>query len=177
MFKHALIAALSFPAAAFAVGLDDSDPPKPTETTQTCTDGTIWDESSKSCVLIKDSRLDDDTRYRAAREFAYAGAYDHALQTLAAMSDQNDDRVLTYLGFTNRKLGNAELAHRLYQKALATNPDNLLARSYMGQGYAEAGHVDLAWRQLKEIRARGGAGTWAETALIHAIQTGSGYNY
>jgi Tfp pilus assembly protein PilF len=64
-----------------------------------------------------------------------------------------------------------------YQAALAADPDNFLARSYMGQGHAEAGEIVLAQAQLSEIRARGGRGTWAEWSLRQAIQTGSGYNY
>ena len=49
--------------------------------------------------------LDDETLYGAVREFAYAGQYGHAQMALAAMSDQTDDRVLTYWGFTHRKMG------------------------------------------------------------------------
>ena len=100
-----------------------------------------------------------------------------AQDVLAAMSDQADDRVLTYLGFTHRKMGNVDLGMRFYNKALAKNPDNLLARSYLGQGLIEAGDTDAAVEQLREIIARGGKGSWSETSLRTALNTGVTYSY
>ncbi len=173
-----LTAALILPTAAFAAGSDSSSPPTSTETTTRCEAGQIWDQTTQSCVApSQDSRLDDDTLYDAVREFAYAGRYDDALRALAAMSDAGDDRVLTYMGFVHRRMGDAELGNAYYRQALARNPDNLLARSYMGQGMAESGDMTAARLQLAEIRMRGGAGSWAETALKQAIETGRGASY
>ena len=93
------------------------------------------------------------------------------------IADQSDDRVLTYWGFTHRKLGHTELANAFYLKALAKNPDNLLARSYMGQGFVAEGRVDDAIAQWREIRARGGEGTWAEASLRESIRSGITYSY
>jgi Tfp pilus assembly protein PilF len=93
------------------------------------------------------------------------------------MQNPSDTLALTYYGFTHRKAGRVDLGMTYYQAALAADPDNFLARSYMGQGHAEAGEIVLAQAQLSEIRARGGRGTWAEWSLRQAIQTGSGYNY
>lgn len=178
MFRPALTLALVLPACAFAAGSDTTTPPKPTETTTACTDGKIWDAGTETCVPpAQESRLDDDTLYGAVREFAYAGQYGAAVAALDAMSDQGDDRVLTYRGFTLRKLGKPDAAQAFYDRAIARNPDNILARSYMGQGFAERGRTDLARLQLAQIRARGGAGSWAETALVQAIVTGQGYGY
>ena len=64
-----------------------------------------------------------------------------------------------------------------YDQALTRNPDNILARSYMGQGKVAAGDKVAAVIQLREIQARGGAGTWAETSLRSAIETGTTYSY
>ena len=172
-----LAVALAAPTFAFAVGSDDFTPPKKTKTTTECTDGQIFDETTKTCVDAKESSLNDDALYQAVREFAYAGQFDAAKRAMDAMSNQQDDRVLTYRGFVNRKLGNAELAMQFYTAALTQNPDNLLARSYMGQGLAKAGNMPAARIQLAEIRARGGQGTWAETALDRAIETGVTANY
>ncbi|KAJ54580.1 hypothetical protein ACMU_17900 [Actibacterium mucosum KCTC 23349] len=172
-----LALALTAPTFALAVGSDDFKPPKTTETTTECTDGQIYDETTKTCVDAKESSLGDDVLYQAVREFAYAGQYDAAKRAMDAMSNQQDDRVLTYRGFVNRKLGNTELAMQYYSAALTKNPDNLLARSYMGQGLAKAGNMPAARIQLSEIRARGGADTWAEIALADAIKTGVTYNY
>lgn len=176
---HRLIfaAALATPLPALAVGGTEDAPPPPTETTIRCETGQVWDNETKSCVSPRESRLDDDTLYRAAREFAYAGRYRDTLDVLDAMSDQMDDRVLTYRGFAHRKLGETARGMAYYQAALTANPDNLLARSYLGQAYAEAGDMVLARTELSEIRARGGRGTWAETALRLTLETGRGTAY
>lgn len=165
------------PIASFAAGSDDTAPPTPTATTIKCEEGLVYDEKTKKCVAPVEGALDDDTLYQAVRELAYAGKYDAALTVLAAMSDQSDDRVLTYLGFINRKMGNVERGMDYYDVALSLNPNNILARSYMGQGLVEQGEMELAQAQLDEIVARGGAGTWAETSLRRAIATGTTYTY
>lgn len=169
-------ACLALPGTAMAVE-EDPIPPKPTKTTTECADGMVWDEAAKACTQPKESRLDDDTLYRAAREFAYAGAYGHALNALDAMSDQGADRVLTYRGYTLRKLGETGKALGFYREALARNPDNLLARSYLGQAFVEMGRHDLARAELTEIRARGGRMTWPEIALREALRSGRAAGY
>ena len=177
MTRLLLAAAFLIPSAAFAVGSNDTSPPKPTETTMECSDGQVWDADAKECVNPQSGSLLDDELYKAAREFAYAGQFDNTLKVLAAMSDPMDDRVLTYKGFVNRKLGHTELGNEFYLQALAVNPDNILARSYMGQGMVEAGDLIAAREQLIEIRLRGGQGTWAEAALQTAIESGKTYSY
>lgn len=172
-----IILAATVPGLAFAAGSDSFSPPKGTKTSKVCKGTQVWDSKTKKCVNPKESRLSPDTMYNAVRELAYAGRYDDAQGILSAMPDQQDDRVLTYWGFTHRKKGNAELGNTFYQAALAKNPDNLLARSYMGQGLVAAGDIYAARAQLTEIRQRGGAGTWPEVALAQAISTGSASDY
>lgn len=177
-----LVLFLCLPAVAFAAGggFDTggtTKPPEPTETTKTCKGVKVWDEEKKRCVKPKNSSLDTDTLYGAVRELAYAGRYTDAQGVLLAMADQSDDRVLTYWGFTHRKLGNVDLANDFYRRAIARNPDNILARSYMGQGFVEEGNTQAAIGQWREIKARGGDGTWAEASLREAIRTGMTYSY
>lgn len=178
-----LALAVAMPGFAFAAGGDSgggttwTNPPKPTETTKNCKGVRVWDAEKKRCVKPKNSSLDTDTLYGAVRELAYAGRYTDAQGVLSAMADQSDDRVLTYWGFTHRKLGQQELANAYYQQAITTNPDNILARSYMGQGFVEQGKLDLAIAQWREIKARGGEGSWAEASLREAIRTGTTYSY
>lgn len=171
------LALSTLPFAVFAAGTDDTKPPTPTETTTECKDGLVWDKKKKECVEPVEGRLDDDTLFRAARELAWAGQNEAALKVLAAMQEGDSDRVLTYKGFANRKAGRVEEGMAFYSAALARNPDNILARSYMGQGLVEQGEAALARLQLDEIRARGGAGTWAEASLADAIRTGVTYSY
>ncbi len=175
MFKPLLALALVAPAMAFAAG--GGSAPATTPTTATCTDGKIYDADTKECVDAQESSLTDDERYEAAREFAYVGQFQAARDALAAMSVQTDGRVQTYLGFTERKLGNMDKAMLHYTAALAQDPDNILARSYMGQGFAEQGKLTAAKQQLREIRARGGRNTWAEFSLAQAIRSGAGFAY
>jgi Flp pilus assembly protein TadD len=165
------------PFAALAAGSDDTEPPPATQTSTECVKGQVWDEATKSCVDAESGQLDDDTRFRAVRELAWAGRPEDALIVLSAMTEGQTDRVLTYIGFANRKAGRMAEGLAAYDAALALNPDNLLCRSYLGQAYVEIGQIDLAQLQLDEIRARGGAGLWAETALQSAIQTGETHSY
>jgi tetratricopeptide (TPR) repeat protein len=173
-----LAASLSIlPFAAFAAGSDDSEPPTPTETTTECEKGQVWDEKTKACVTAEDSSLNDDQRYNAVRELAYAGRYDDALAMLATMSEGDTARVLTYRGFALRKSGQIEQGIAAYEQAIALDPANILARSYYGQLLVEMNELDLARSQLAAIRATGRTGTWAETALATAIETGVTYTY
>ncbi|TNF64103.1 MAG: tetratricopeptide repeat protein [Rhodobacteraceae bacterium] len=166
------------PGLAFAAGSDDPvATPKPTKTTQECTGVQVWDEATQKCVDPKNGALSPDVLKDAVRELAYAGRFEDAQGVLRAIPDQQDDYVLTYWGFTHRKLGDAALAMEFYKQALDRNPDNLLARSYMGQAHVEAGRMMAARTQLREIRARGGAGLWPEISLAQAIETGATYNY
>lgn len=176
--RLATVLAISlFPFAALAAGSDDSDPPKQTETSTKCENAQVWDEATQSCVNAESGQLDNETRFRAVRELAWAGRPDEALTVLSTMNEGNSDRVLTYLGFANRKAGRLEVGLDFYAQALDANPNNILARSYLGQALVEMGEIELASLQLNEIRTRGGAGTWAETALDTAIRTGQTLSY
>ncbi len=161
---------LALPTALLAAG-GESKPSKPK-----CPYNKVYDEKKKECVLPEESSLDTDTLYETVRSLAYAGRYDDAQSVLAVMP-QDDDRTLTYLGFTNRKMGRADVAMGYYTQALAVNPSNILARSYMGQGLVEQGNIADALVQLRAIRDHGGTGTWAEASLRTAISTGQTYNY
>jgi tetratricopeptide (TPR) repeat protein len=176
----ALIVALAIvlpTTTAFAAGSDSDEAPKKTKTSTECKDGKVWDKEKKECLDAKSDLLTDDARYQAASELAYSGRYSQAQTVLAAMSDQTDSRVLTYYGFTHRRSGDVELGMKYYNQALAADPDNLLARSYMGQGYVEQGQMDQARMQLVEINARGGKGTWPQISLANALESGVGYSY
>ena len=175
--RLALTLALTLPMAAFAVGSDDSSPPPSTPTTTTCPKGTVWDARRNGCVQTSLNQLPDSDRLQAVRELAYAGRTQDAIDMLDTISDQTSDMVLTYRGFTARQRGDMAAALTAYRGALLRNPDNVLARSYMGMGLAGTGDLAGAWEQLIEIRARGGAGSWAEAALAETIRTGRAARY
>lgn len=160
---------------ARAAGSDDGQPPEATKTTQECKDGKVWDEKKKECVDPQKSGFNDDQLYRAARELAYAGQYDNAIRVLRLARNQDDPRILNYLGFANRKAGNVEIGMSYYRKALAKDANYLLARSYYGQGLLLQGDVEGARAQLVEIRDRGGRDTYAYSSLYDALKGSATY--
>lgn len=165
------------PQIALAVGSDDSQPPKPTATTTECEKGMVWDEKTATCVKADDQSLNDDQRFGAVRELAYAGRPDEAMAVLATMREGETSRVLTYRGFLLRQTGQVEAGIAAYERAIALDPGNLLARSYYGQLLVQMDELALAGDQLSQIRAHGGTGTWAEQALSNAIRTGVTYTF
>lgn len=193
MLRHTILlsfcAAVSLTAlsAARAADSDTTTPPAATETTTTCTDGKIWSDEKKECIAPEDlkpaegtgdetpeeqkksERRIDDKLYEAAREFAYAGQYENALRALRAARDQEDPRILNYLGYNTRKLGNMQLGMSYYRRALQKDENYILARSYMGQALIEQGDIEGARVQLVEIRDRGGENTWAYRALLQSL--------
>lgn len=172
-----LAACLLSPVAALGAGGDTSTPPPTTPTSTTCTDGQIWDAETKACVDARDSRLEDADRLNAVRELAYAGRTDSAVQVLGSVENQTSGVAQTYHGFLARQMGDMDSAMRHYSAALIANPDNLLARSYMGQAFVLQNDARAAQAQLIEIRMRGGSGTWAEVALAKAIHSGNVTSY
>jgi len=150
---------------------DDSTPATPVK----CDGGQIWDKKTKTCVTTDSNLIDDDTRFEAARSFAYAGQYQNALTALAAMEIKNEARVLNLQGFATRKLGDRSAAMMFYKAALEIDPNYLLARSYMGQALANEGKTRAARVQLNEIAKRGGRGGHAYTLLKDHLKAGGNY--
>ena len=163
------LAAASIDTMGFAAGSDSTRPPVKTQTTQDCKNGQIWDDRKSECVNPQSGALSDDDLYNAARELAYDGQYENALNVLEVAENQNDPRILNYKGFANRKAGRIEQGMTYYQAALKIDPDYILARSYMGQALISDGDTAGAKAQLAEIEARGGKETWAYAALEKAI--------
>jgi tetratricopeptide (TPR) repeat protein len=126
----------------------------------------------KKCVKVESGILPDEDLYQQGRALAKAGQYDWALQVLAAIQNQNDPRVLNYTGYSNRKAGRLEIGITYYRKALAINPNFVLAREYLGEGYVAAGRIDLAKLELNEIKTRAGTGSEEYQDLSKAITTG-----
>jgi tetratricopeptide (TPR) repeat protein len=167
LLAFAATASLAIAGTALAAG--GSDAPE-----NQCKEGQVYDEATKSCV-DQQGQLNDTQIYETARAFAYAGQYDEALATLKRAENQNDPRILNYYGYTNRKLGNVDVAMDYYKRAIAIDGDYLLARSYMGQGLVQQGDFEGARMQLVEIRDRGGKGTYAYQALYDALKSGHTY--
>lgn len=136
-----------------------------TNTTVTCINGKVWDRNKKKCVLPKKSSLDDDNLYEAARDLAYHRRYEEAISVLELAENQNDPRILNYLGYSNRKLGRVEKGLTYYAAALREDPDYTLVMEYMGEAFLQLGKVDKALELLTEIEKRCGTGCREYTML------------
>jgi tetratricopeptide (TPR) repeat protein len=162
---HTLIAvALAF-AATPAFAVDDSPTPPATPVTCTapkvpnadktacieCAKGTKYDEQKKVCVTVNASLMNDRALYEQGRTLALAGYYQDALDTLAAIHDQNDAMTLTMIGYSKRKLGHTEEGIAIYHQALALDPNNVNTHEYLGEGYLAAGRIDLAELELDTL--------------------------
>jgi tetratricopeptide (TPR) repeat protein len=121
------------------------------------------------CKRIKRADLSDDELYQQGEELALAGEYDWALEVLAVAENQNDPRILNYIGYSHRKSGRLETAVSYYRKALAIDPDYVKAREYLGEGYVVAGRIDLARIELEEIGKRCGKACMEYQLLEKAI--------
>ena len=137
-----------------------------------CKKGEVWDKSKKKCMKATSGVLPDEDLYQQGRALAKAGEYDWALTVLAAVSNQNDPRVLNYIGYSYRKSGQIDKGISYYQKALAIDPNYVLVREYLGEGYVAAGRVDLAKLQLTEIANRCGTTCEEYQELAEHIETG-----
>jgi tetratricopeptide (TPR) repeat protein len=152
LITSALAALLAFSVPAMAAG----DGGGSTQTSTKCKKGEVWSSKKNKCVKATSGVLPDNELYEEGRGLAKAGHYAWALDVLGAVANKNDPKVLNYIGYSHRKLGDFETGMSYYQQALALNPDFVLAREYLGEGYVASGQVELAKVQLAEIGKRCG---------------------
>jgi len=137
-------------APAFAAG--DSTPDVPG-----CEAGHVYDKKAGTCVAQRgDGAIDDDSLYATGRHLALAGRYDEAISVLSLVSNKNDPRVLDYLGYAYRKAGHLRVGLGYYEEALQVDPNDTLAREYLGEAELQMGEVTAARVQLDEIEKRCG---------------------
>lgn len=126
-----------------------------------CKDGEVWDPEAKTffgkgkCVdaasVAKPKTDKQSMIYDYGRTLAKAGEYERAIVALRLAPDQEDPRVLNYLGYSHRKLGRMDEALGYYRAAVAQNPDFSLVREYLGEAYVQLGQLEAARGQLSEI--------------------------
>jgi tetratricopeptide (TPR) repeat protein len=138
-----------------------------------CPGGTAWSQQQRKCVAQKSGLLSDEDLARAGRQLALDGHYHDAIKILELASNKNDPAVLTYLGYSHRKLGDIDLGISLYKRALDIDPENVNTREYLGEGYVSKGELDLAWLELVEIEKRCGTTCVEYQALEKALRSGS----
>ena len=134
-----------------------------------CKKPEVWDDKTQKCLKSTGSLLPDEQLFQQGRALAKDGEYDWALTVLAQVKDQKDPRVLTYIGYSNRKAGRLDIGIGYYQQALAIDPNFVTAREYLGEGYMKAGKVDLAKAELSQIAQRCGTQCEEYKDLAEAI--------
>jgi len=124
-----------------------------------CKSGQVFDPQASSgkgkCVnaadIKKPARQKQGMIYDYGKQLAKAGEYELAIATLSLAPDQQDPRVLNYLGYSHRKLGKMDKALEYYHAAVDRNPDFSLVREYLGEAYIQLGQLENAREQLTEI--------------------------
>jgi tetratricopeptide (TPR) repeat protein len=156
------VLAWSLPSHAFDLGgYDDNQAKK-------CPSGKAWNEQKKKCESLKSGDLSDDDLARAGRQLAREGHYQDAIKVLEMVKRKDDPVVLTYLGYSHRKLGDVDLGIILYKQPLDVDPENVDTREYLGEGYVTVGQLDLARLELSEIEKRCGT-TCEEYQELHKV--------
>ncbi|HVY20625.1 MAG TPA: tetratricopeptide repeat protein [Bauldia sp.] len=162
---HALIAIAFAFTATPVLAADDAPASNPTPVTCTapkvpnadksacidCAKGTKYDAEKKVCVTVNASLMNDRALYEQGRSLALAGYYQDALDTFAAIKNQNDAMTLTMIGYSKRKLGHTDEGIAIYHQALALDPNNVNTHEYLGEGYLAAGRIDLAELELDTL--------------------------
>ena len=120
--------------------------------TPACKTGYVWNAKKNVCVKATSSLLDDKTLYAEGHDLALAGRYQEALDALGAVKNK-DSMTLTMIGYATRKMGNYDQGLAYYQQALALDTNNVNTREYLGEAYAEKGHIDLAQAELVKVGA------------------------
>jgi tetratricopeptide (TPR) repeat protein len=171
---YVLIAVLSFSLPAFAMGDEPSKPPSTSKPAKGCPDGykynkktkqcvkiacatgEIWSHGAASCTAITAAAVSDDDLRVQGIWLAKNGRYAEALEVLRLVKQQNDPRVLNYIGYSTRKLGRVDEGISYYMQALALDPNYHVVREYLGEGYLQQGRPELAKLQLIELQNRCG---------------------
>ena len=136
---------------------------------EACEEGKVMDAEKKECVEATPA-TDKKTLWENGRNFANAGQYERAIRTLELAEMSGDARVLSYLGYSHRKLGHLLVAMGYYEAAVAADPDYVKVREYMGEGFIQMGNLDGARGQLAEIGKRCGTGCAEYAMLEQAIR-------
>lgn len=106
-----------------------------------------WDSSSKESTKAADKD------YVLAEERIRDGDYQGAIALLSKVAEREPKNadVFNYLGYTNRKLGNYDVALTHYKRALTLDPKHRGAHEYLGELYLTTGELEKAQRQLDEL--------------------------
>jgi hypothetical protein len=155
MLSHFLRLSAAVPALALAASIAAAGPVTlakdqgPSNACDTFAKNSVaWD----SCISQAKAGTSSADLFYAGYWLARTGKYQEALGYLT-LADQNDPRVVTYIGFATRKLGDIDAA-----LPLKLNPNFSVARAYMGEAFLQKNEPAKAKAELAEIATRCGTG-------------------
>jgi predicted Zn-dependent protease len=187
-----LITAIPFAASSFAMG-DSGPAPSPsspgtrskgcpsgykynTKKKQcvkiACAAGEVWSKNAGACAATTAASVTDEDLRAEGEWLAKHGRYAEALETLRLVKQQNNPKVLNYIGYSTRKLGRVDEGIRYYLAALKLDPNYHVVREYLGEGYLQQGKPELAKEQLSELEKRCGKGCTEYRTLVAALAKG-----
>ncbi len=143
----ATLVAISLPSLSYSAGTEQP-------ATEKCAKGYVMDANTKKCVKKTSANVPDKAITDQAWQWAYAGDYEYAIELFKEVAAKGDPEALNGMGYAHRKLGKTQEAIAYYEKALAIDPDYLLARNYLAKGYLASGNMEPALQQLAEIGKR-----------------------
>jgi tetratricopeptide (TPR) repeat protein len=106
-----------------------------------CGTGSVWSGEQQACIDSHSATLTDQDFYSEARSLTDEGRFAEALDLLHRIKKQDQPRLLNYIGYNTRKLGDVDKGLDYYRKALALDPNYLRVREYLGEGYLQKGDV------------------------------------
>jgi len=143
--------------------------PAPTPTVTACKRYKKGTRRWKKCIRDHTNSQKPDEAFYAGYWLAKTGDYKGALEMLKPAEKSGDVRVLTYIGYATRKLGDIDGGIAYYDRALEADPNYNAAREYLGEGYIQKGDLAKAEAQLAEIAARCGTSCESYSELAEVI--------
>ena len=136
-----------------------------------CKKGHVYDKKMRKCLAQEAVLLPDSELIEQAWALARQSDFEAGRLLFGLVADKDAPEVLNGLGYTNRKLGYFAVAIDYYKRAIASDPDYVEAREYLGEGYVTLGEMDKAREQLAEIQKRCPSTCEAYEDLKDAIDT------
>ena len=102
-----------------------------------------------SSIIKKGKKLEEKGKIEKANK-RYQKALDYLIKSNKEKPNQPD--TLNYLGFTNRKLGNYEIAEKYYLDGLKIDPKHNGINEYLGELYVNTNRIDLANERLEVLK-------------------------
>jgi tetratricopeptide (TPR) repeat protein len=134
-----------------------------------CRTGKAWSHGEEACLGVDAASLTDEDYFNEARLRVEHERFAEALDLLFRIKNQDQAKVLNYIGYSTRMLGDVEKGIAYYNRALELDSNYLRAREYLGEGYLQRGDVASAKEQLEEIANRCGGPCEEYEMLVGAI--------